>query len=652
MRLLLQKTILLMTFLLICGNSFAQERKLKKAKRAYERYEYINAQETYLKIAEKGYKSAELFQNLGNTYYFNSQFKDAAKWYGKLINEFPEEVESEYYFRYAQVLKASKKYKESDKYMALFAEANADDQRGKMYMEIPDYLEKIGFQSGRYEVTNLAANSYASDFGASFYQDKIVFSSSRDTLLFNKNIHEWNEESFLDLYQASVNDSNGELSDINKLGRKINTKYHESTSVFTKDGNTVYFTRNNYTRRRYRASTDGTNKLKIYKSYRTSKGDWTTPFPLPFSSDEYSIAHPTLSEDEKTLYFSSDMPGGEGLSDIYKVAINDDGSFGNPENLGDKINTEGRESFPFVTKDNELYFASNGHIGLGGYDVYVTKLAPQTEEESQVINIGEPVNSSRDDFAFIFNKDSKRGYFSSNRDGGKGSDDIYSFLELEELRDPCKIMINGIVKDRITKEILAGAKVTLFDSENTPLETIITEADGRYVFEAKCRLSYFVRVEKEEYLTEEELVNTPNKTTDISIPLDIEKEMKTVEIGEDLGDVLALNTIYFDFDQSYIRSDAAVELAKVIEVMNKYPTMKIEVRSHTDSHGDAAYNLQLSDKRAKATVAYIIEQGIDANRITGKGFGESQPINDCIDGSRCKKSAYELNRRSEFIVVK
>ncbi|WP_459213099.1 OmpA family protein [Aquimarina rhabdastrellae] len=647
MRILLQR-MLLIVWILVCGNVFSQNRKLDRANKAYKQYEYIEAQEQYLNLIEKGEKSAELYQNLGNTYYFNSQFEEAGKWYKALIAEFPDEVSPEYYFRCAQALKAMEKYEESDKYMKTLAELSKDDQRAKIYTEIPDYLEKIEYQSGRYDIINLAVNSVFSDFGTSFYKDKIVFSSARDTLLMTKSIHEWNNQSFLDLYVANKDEATGELSEVDKMDRKINTKFHESTSVFSKDGNTMYFTRNNYTNRKYKASQEGTNKLKIYKTTRKANGKWTTPFPLSFTSDEYSTAHPTLSEDGKTLYFSSDMPGGYGLSDIYKVVINDDGTFGEPENLGDRINTEGRDSFPFVSGNDELYFASNGHIGLGGFDVYVVKLNAASDEERKVVNIGKPVNGSKDDFAFVFDKEAKKGYFSSNRNDGKGSDDIYAFVEKEPLRDPCKIMITGVVKDKKTQEVLADALVVIFDEEGQEIDSVTTKADGTYSFEVKCKSNYTIKGNKEKYSTAEEAVTTPNKIETIQVELIVEKE---IEEGKDLGKILALNPIYFDFDQWYIRKDAAVELDKVVAAMNKYPELVIEVRSHTDSHGDANYNLELSDKRAKATAAYIIERGIAAARISGRGFGETQPVNDCKDGSRCKKSDYQANRRSEFIII-
>ncbi|MBW1298795.1 OmpA family protein [Aquimarina litoralis] len=649
---LLRRLLFVFVGIFFVSITCAQDRKLKTAQSQYDKYEYIDAQETYLKVVKKGYKSADLYKNLGNSYYFNSQFEEASKWYEELVNNYPNEVEPEYYFRFAQTLKSVGRYDDADTYMKKFAEASSDDQRAQLFQDEPNYLKRIDFQSGRFEIENSSINSSFTDFGSAFFGRFVVFSSSRDTLLFKKSVHQWNEEAFLDLYRAEYNPTNGELSEIEKFDSKINTKFHESTPIFSKDGNTVYFTRNNYDGRKYGNDKKGTNRLKIYRSYKNPQGGWTTPQNLPFNSDEYSTAHPALSNDEKTLYFSSDMPGGEGQSDIYEIAINSDGSFGEPKNLGNRINTEGKETFPFISSNNDLYFASDGHIGLGGLDVYVTRLNPQTDEEKLVVNIGKPVNGPDDDFAFIVDDESKRGYFSSNREGGRGKDDIYSFLQLEDLKSFCEITIAGVVKDKDTQELLAGAKVSIYDSSNNLLESFIVGDDATYSHVVKCSSKYFVRAEKEEYTTIEKLVETPGKTETLDVPLLLEKKVKSADVGDDLAKVLSLNPIYFDFDQYYIRKDAAVELAKVIEVMNQYPDMKIDVRSHTDSHGDDAYNMWLSDQRAKSTVEYMVSKGIAADRLTSKGYGETQLVNDCGNESNCTKAEYQLSRRSEFIIVK
>jgi outer membrane protein OmpA-like peptidoglycan-associated protein len=347
------------------------------------------------------------------------------------------------------------------------------------------------------------------------------------------------------------------------------------------------------------------------------------------------------------------MPGGKGLSDLYKVAINGDGSFGESKNLGDRINTEGKETFPFIGANNELYFSSDGHMGLGGLDVYVTVLDPQNQQEKQVINVGKPINSSKDDFAFIIDDNTKRGYFSSNRDGGKGRDDIYSLRELEPLRK--EITIEGfVVLQNNSNDPIQVTWVSVYDSENNLIETGEVNEEGWYSYKVYQNEDYFIRVEKDGYVTVEKLVSTKNllKTPLLVPEIILEKKVIVVEIGDDLGKILSLNPIYFDLDKSNIRSDAAVELAKVIEVMIQYPTMKIEIRSHTDSRALMWYNRRLSERRAKRTMNYIIKKGgINKNRITSKGYGESELVNECGNGIPCAPVQHQENRRSEFIIT-
>jgi outer membrane protein OmpA-like peptidoglycan-associated protein len=317
--------------------------------------------------------------------------------------------------------------------------------------------------------------------------------------------------------------------------------------------------------------------------------------------------------------------------------------------MGRPINTEGRETFPFISKNGNLYFASDGHPGLGGLDVYVT--SPQLEsKEQQIINIGKPINSSYDDFTFIVNDETKLGYFASNRKTGMGSDDIYRFIQ-EEI--PCDILVDGKVLDKDSGAPIQGATVQLLDSENQVVDSMLSEANGDYNFDtANCEEQYIVRAIKETYNGDEVVFTTPDASKTITNNLQLELTQKPINVGDDLTVLLELNPIYFDFDRFNIRPDAALELEKVISVMNQYPNMVIDARSHTDSRGIDSYNLSLSDKRAKSTVAYIIGQGIDSSRISGAGYGETQLVNDCGNDAKCSEEAHQLNRRSEFIVIK
>ncbi|AWH73517.1 flagellar motor protein MotB [Dokdonia sp. Dokd-P16] len=626
----------------------AQEGKIDKADKKFDQYAFVDARKIYLEVAEKGYKSADLFQKIADSYYFNAKYVEAEVWYNKLVSNYAEEIKPEYYFRFAQTLRALKSYDRADEMMAKFNEVNSDDLRAELFTEEPNYLSNIDYKKSKYTIEDIRSiNSRYSDFAPTEYEGKLIFASSRDTGGATKKIHKWNNEPFLDLYESKVGSSSGSYTKPKAFSRELNSKFHESTTAFTKDGNTVYFTRNNFNKGNYRKSKNGTNKLKIYKS-KKANGKWSTPVEMPFNSDEYSTAHPTLNADDSKLYFASDMPGTVGLSDIWVATVNETDSVGTPINLGRPINTEGRETFPFMSSKGVLYFGSDGHPGFGGLDVFATTPRTNSSEKEVISNIGEPINSSFDDFTFILNEDTQVGYFASNRKRGMGSDDIYRFLK-EEI--PCDIKLVGVVTDKDSGNPIPEATVQLIDSEGTVIEAVQATAAGAYAFEATCVTQYVIRASKEEYSTAEAITTTPDVTGTLTNDLVLSLLQKPINVGDDLAKVLELNPIYFDFDRFNIRPDAALELEKVIAVMREYPTMVLDARSHTDSRGKDSYNLSLSDKRAKSTVAYIIEQGISSSRITGQGYGEKQPVNTCSNGVKCSEEEHQLNRRSEFIVI-
>lgn len=626
--------------------SYGQESTIKKANEKFEGLAYIDARDLYLRVAKKGFTTPEVLSKLGDSYYFTADYKDAVEWYGKLI-EGGKDIKPEYYFRYAQSLKSEGKYAESDAAMNTFNELSGSDSRGEMFVRERDYIKEIEKQSGRYEVGEVNFNSNLQDFGPSFYGDNVVFSSNRVNST-GDYTHDWNDQPFLDLYV--VEDPKNANPTISKLNKKINTPYHESSSVFTNDGEEIYFTRNNYTSKKLRRSNDGTTKLKLYHSVKDGDS-WTTPVELPFNSDQYSTAHPALSPDGNTLYFASDMPGTKGLSDIWKVSINGDGTYSNPVNLGDNINTEGRETFPFVTSENKMFFATDGHAGLGGLDVFVTLLTDKGTGEA--FNAGKPVNSTADDFGLILSEKLGTGYFASNRVSGDGNDDIYSFVRNQELIYQCIQSITGVTRDVNTNEILPGATVELRDGQNSIVNTSTSDSQGAYSFaDVSCGTRYVVRAQKENYESAEEVITTGTDIEGITKQDLALKPVAKVEVGTDLGIALELNPIYFDFDKSNIRPDAAYELEKVIAAMKQYPNLKIDVRSHTDSRAPDAYNMSLSQRRNVSTIAYIVNQGgISESRLTGRGYGETQLVNNCSNGAKCSEEDHQLNRRSEFIIV-
>lgn len=642
------KKILLFAFAL-SANLIWSQAGINKADKQYDKFAYIDATATYERIVEKGFKSPEVLTKLANSYYFNSQFDKAAKWYGELF-AMGSEVDTEVYYRYSQSLKAIGNYAKADDMMNAFTAKTQEDLRGKNYTDEKNYLEVIKANSGRYEIGDAGVNSQYSDYGSHVHNGKLYFTSARDTGNFVKRVHKWSNQYFTNIWSAEI--ASDSVQTPKRFARSINTRFHEATPVFSQDGNTMYFSRNNFTDGKKGKSDDRITLVKIYKATKVVKDSvetWENITELPFNSDQYTVAHPALSADGKWLFFASDMPGGFGQSDLWKVAINADGSFGKPENLGNKINTEGKETFPFATDENELYFSTDGYPGLGGLDIYMARINADGTFENPV-NIGEPANSKFDDFAYFIDTKTRKGFLSSNREGGKGSDDIYKFLETRKL--VCEQELSGVVTDKDTKEPIAGAKVTLFDDKFKKLAETTTNAEGKYDFgKVECGKAYYVRAEKDGYETKEERIQIPQETGKTELPIELEKKVKPIPVGGDLAKTFGIKEILFDFDKSNIRQDAAVELAKILDVLQQYPTMKIDIRSHTDSRGSKAYNEKLSDRRAKSTREWLISKGISTDRLTAKGYGENQLVNDCSDGVKCTAEEHQANRRSEFIIV-
>lgn len=637
--------ISLFVFVILCsGTLLAQKTQLKKAERAYDEYAYIDAQEIYLKVVADGYRSAEILKKLGNTYYFNADYSKAAKWYTELINDFPDETEPEYYFRAAQSLKSQGDYKTADEYMDKFTEVGGLTQVIQNYQDNKDYLSDIQSKTDKYNVESVQINTANSDFGPSFYMtDKIVFASAMDTVVDGKlRLHEWNNQPFLNLYIADKNED-GKLSNMVKLSGDISSKFHESSPSFSSDGTTVYFTRNNFIDGKKGKDKDKNIRLKVYKATKVSENTWVNIEELPFNSDSYSVAHPALSPDGKKLYFSSDMPGTRGQSDLWYVDILDDTNYGDPVNLGIHINTEARENFPYISSNNVLYFATDGRAGLGGLDIFYTQL-DDMGMPTQISTLGSPINSSKDDFGFIIDEESNIGFLSSNRDGSAGSvgDDIYRLIRI------CEITVTGLVTDIDTGELLPGALVTVLDEDNNEITNMTVGSTAKYSFNLECDKQYTIIGTKEAYEPAEKIINTPKESSVIDLPLELKSSDECPP--EDLGCRLSLQPIYFDFDRYNIRPDAAIELAKILAAMREYPQLIIHIESHTDSRGSHAYNELLSERRAQSTMEWLVEKGVSRERLSARGYGESRLINECSDGVECTDEQHQLNRRSMFII--
>lgn len=637
MKRIMKTKILALVLILSCSLSYAQT---KLADKFFNNYGYIKAIELYEKAVENGDNSAHVLTRLGDSYYNNSNSEKAAYWYGEAIKEH-KKIDAEYLYKYIQSLRSIGNYEEADKWFKELSAAQQGDSRLKGYN--PDEVDLYDKLTSKNEVIvsidNLPINSANSDFGSFIFEDKLYFASSRKD---EGKVYSWNKEPFLDLYQVSLTDDDGVITygTATELpAADLNTEYHEASVAITNDGKTMYFTRDNVNKRnRLKYDKKGTTHLKLYKASLVND-QWENVVELPFNDNVFSTGHPALSPDNKTLFFVSDREGGLGQSDIYSVAINDDGSYGTPENLGEKVNTEGREMFPFVAKDSTLYFSSDGHLNLGLLDIFKSDILKGIRKDPE--NMGSPYNSGYDDFAYFVNSDTQKGYFSSNRPNGKGSDDIYSFNA-----EQCKEELAGVARDSKTNIILSGVTIRLIDETGKVIDEIFTETGGAYSFIVDCNKTYTIVGSKPDYKDDQKQIAT---TAD-------NEKINTVDLNLEpliIDNQIVINPIFFDFDKWNIRTDAQYELENIVDVMRKHPDMVIKIESHTDSRGGDRYNMKLSDRRAKSTRDYIISRGIEANRIESAiGYGESQLLNKCANRVKCTEEEHQLNRRSYFYIVK
>ncbi|EHO09731.1 OmpA family protein [Myroides odoratimimus] len=628
--------------------SYCQIKKEKQADKSFDRTAYIDAIQIYEGMVEKGYVNGSILQNLADANYFNGKLLEANKWYTELFEGQYEDknlgqLPSEYYYRYSQTLKAVKNYEKADELMEQFSRIEKEDQRVTEYNKDRAYLSRIEKYVNQYEAELLQINSAFSDYGGTIIGNDFVFTSARATDHQHKlKIHSWTNEGYTSLYRAKIDGSG--MANPERFPLDEAPYVNDATAVFNQDGTIMFFTRNNAkSNGKSKQNKDHNSSLKIYRALKQTDGSWGRVLELPFNSDNFNTAHPALTPDDKWLYFASDRDGAIGQSDLYRVAVFKNDGYGPVENLGPSINTEGRENFPFISSDNQLYFASDGYPGLGGMDVFVTQLNGDGTFGS-IVNMGEPINSSMDDFGFYL-KDGT-GFVSSNRAGGMGSDDIYKLTERS-----CVKKVEGKVYDIETKEVLANAKIVVSDGLYEKSTTLQSNDKGQFtISDLGCGIKYRIRPEKEAYNTVELVFSFERDSEVKTFDIGLERAVKPLQVNDDLFKRLQLKPIYFDFDKTIIRKDAAIELMKIVEVMQQYPTMKIDVRSHTDSRGNDTYNLNLSDRRVKATIQWMTKQGIEASRLTGRGYGETQLLNGCSNGEHCTDAEHQVNRRSEFII--
>ena len=631
-------TLITLTFLSIVSLN-AQDNSSKKADKQFSRLEFVKASESYKKLIDKGNASDYIVGQLAECYYNIFNTVEAEKWYATLAED---STDPTIIFRYSQMLKANGKYKLSNKWMLKFVELRPADNRSTTFMKDPNYLPKIISKGKRFNVQNLDINSEYSDFGGTLNNNKLYITSSRNTVgLFDigrwitqRISYGWNNEPYLDVYSFDVSESGSYINE-DYLDSNINTKYHEGLASFDANGN-MYLTRESFYENEYVEDPESNNITSLLGIYKITRGDKNV-VGLNINSVEYSVKNPSISADGKTLYFSSDMPGGFGNFDIYRGDINENGDINNIENLGQKVNTEGQEMFPFIGNENTLYFSSDSQLGLGGLDVFFTKEVDGKWASAR--NVGIPVNSNADDFAFSINETSGEGFISSNRSGGKGSDDIYSIKRLVPI---CDVLLTANVMDAKTKLGIDSATTSVSDKEGNIASSKTSSEKGIAEFMLVCNETGKLIVSKEGYnskIVDIEISNEEFKSMDIMLD-PIEKIIVAQKVE--------LNSIYFDFDKSNIKSEAAFELDNLVQVMIKYPELTVSIESHTDNKGPSSYNQKLSERRAKTTMQYVVSKGIDSSRLSADGKGESNPIVDC---SNCNKEEDQLNRRSEFIIT-
>lgn len=613
------------SFAVLSFSISAQNKNTKAADKLFTSFEYVDAAKEYSKLVENNKADGYVYKQLGDTYYNMFDADKAITWYAK-ATETPQDAET--YYRYAQMLKANGKYEEANKQMQKFAAVLPNDARAKAFKENPDYIPSLLDKTKAYNVNTLNVNSDKSDFGAVLYNNGFYFTSARND---SGKKYAWTEEPFLDIYKADYN-TDGTITNATAV-TQLNSKYHDGPITMSADSNTIYFSSDSF--RESSFEKDKVNKLKLGRNNlfkATKQGNtWGNITSLPFNSKEFSTSNPSLSRDGKTLYFSSNRPGSLGGVDIWKVTVNTDGTYGEPQNLGNKVNTEGNESFPFIADDNKtLFFASSGKPGLGGLDIF--KIDLTTGEAS---NLGKPVNTEKDDFAFSFNESKKVGFLSSNRNG---NDDIFCATPL------CGVDVLIIATNAKTGAVLDNAIVSILDDKQNVIATEKSNTKGEVNYSVECDKPYVLQVSKDGFEG-----NTFTVTQSKGPTAKVDAALQPIEAIVTETEVI-LKPIYFEFNKSNITKEGAFELDKLVQVMKNNNQMLILAKSHTDNRGSDQYNLNLSDRRAKSTVQYIISKGIDAGRITGKGMGETEPKVPC--GSDCTEEQHAQNRRAEFLIIK
>ncbi len=635
--------------LLCCFSSVFSQSKLKKADQLFKALAYMDAAKAYDEYLEEAPKSPSIqtLKNAGDSYYHIDDNRNALKWYQKIYDIQGQDMSDDYFLRYIQSLKGVMDYDKADKLTRDYLTKKGNQNQIDRYLNQVKYNDSLSKTKPLYTLKNLDVNTPKSEFGTAFYGNQIIFASSKDTTKLSTNLYTWNNQPFLNLYVGDRNVNDGNLYNDVVFLQNVMTKYHEATATFTADLKTIYYTTNILNNNKLALDDGRTNNFQIIKG-QIEDGKLAKSESVFFNSKNYSNGHPSLSEDGKWLFFASDMPGGFGETDLYVVQIGDDGTMGSPQNLGPTINTIGNELFPYF-KNGVLYFSSDGHYGWGDLDVYQSTFLGKLNFTTPK-NLGAPINSNKDDFAYIVDSTDTFGYVSSNRALGKGDDDIYYFTKV---KPDCNQVVSGKVINIKSRQIIADANIDVYDVFGELLSKTTTDANGFYKFTLPCDKKVKVVASKANHSKEEKEVVSKKVNGDEIKDINFELSNYDDLIVKDNGqEKISVNPIFFNYDKFDITPQAATELDKVVFVMQKFPNVKIKIESHTDSRGKDSYNVKLSDDRAKSTQTYIISKGIDASRIESAiGYGENRLTNNCKDGVKCSEAEHFKNRRSDFIII-
>ncbi|MGJ8667245.1 MAG: OmpA family protein [Patiriisocius sp.] len=641
------KTHVRYIFVFFTISCFSQS-QIRKADKLFDSNAFTAAAEEYNSyIEDENNISAEIYLKAADANYNINEMRKAVTYYEKASSE--DKLLSEPYLkRYVHSLRSIREYDKADAIFTKHLAKNGNTEALSLYNEEIKAFRVLeaDTQPSRYSLTNVEINSKYSDFANIIYKNQLIFSSSRPGAA--KELYAWNEQPYLSQFVSNQNED-GSLGEPKLFASQAGSKFHDSTLAIVPESNDVYYTSNTLKKNKLVLDDSNNNNFSLYKG-KIEDGKITGKEILFFDTKDYCTGHPSVSDDGKYLFFASDMPGGFGEADIYYCKIYDDGKLSSPVNAGAKINTAGNDFFP-VFKENILYFSSNGHVGFGGIDIYEAKFE-ENKTFSIPENLGKTVNTSYDDFHLIFNKNENTGYFSSNREGGKGDDDIYYF---ERAPLPCDQYISGTIIDKLSKKKLEGVLVTVTDSLDSIMQTVLTDVAGRYQVKIPCKNKITILATKEKYLEKFDTITTGDINEQATPEVNFElNKIEDIIIKDEKGvEKIKMDPIFFEYNKAEVTPEAALVLNKAAEVMKEIPNMVIKIEAHTDSRGASKYNLDLSDRRAKATQTYLYEQGIAIERIeSANGFGESRPLNKCVDGVRCSDEEYDINRRSDFIIIK